>query len=1486
MAGIELAQAWVTISPRTKGMQKEIDKQLKGIASKGEKTGSALGEKITSGLKKSVKVGAVTAGAAGAAAFGTALKKGFDRLDAIEQAKVKFEALGYTAKQQASLMDDVTAAVKGTAFSTSEAADAAAMALAGGIKPGKELTGVLKTVGDSASFANKSFADVAPIYTKAINRGKVMGDTLMQLEENAIPVTQALSKSMDKSAEEIQKMASKGQISFKDLQKAMDETIGGQALKAGDTFRGSLANIGAAWARVGETILDTPFNAAPKIFSGISDQIDVANAKLKGFIELFSTGDFTKEVGINLAGGDEANRLFEDDAMVAGILNFRDKSIEALDTVKRKWDEFQRGFRGEDTEGMFGRLGTHLGTLADSAVRMAEPLGRVAASLGEAGMTASMVSLLGVLEAVTPLIDNILVPALETLADIMVNNQWAVTAFVTAFAGFHTLKAANNGLTLFGDKAKTAYEAAKTGTGFVRNLGGAMKDSWKYAGQAAPGLSSFGKASLIMKENAKAAGLALTKMNGPVGMAARGVKALGLAIKANPIGAIVTGVAAAIAALAWFFTKTELGQEIWGSFMEFLRPIITWMGEKFTELGGVVATMWDSYIKPALSSFATVAQWVAAIVLTALITPLILAWNALSAAIKLGWDKLIKPAWDALEAAARFMWGSVLKPVFNAIQSAWGTLSGWIKSYWENVTRPAWDALKAAAQFMWNSVLKPVFSLIQSGWQAMANGIKWVWENVIRPAWDALKNALNTLYNNVIKPVLQWIGDRWRDMSNVLKTVGDWIRTNVFDKLGEGLNRVKSWFRTAVDAIKKTWDRIGNIARKPVQFIVETVFNNGIRRAWNAVAGFVGMKDKRLDKLGSVAAYASGGVLPGYTPGRDVHDFYSPTGGRLALSGGEAIMRPEWTRAVGGPAAVERMNRAARSGKLGKSRLGDGERKGLRQAYARGGVISFPSQAFANGGVVGAMINIVRKKYPQMVMTSGYRNSSDNHGRGLAADFAWPGAFGPHPAQLALANDIATTYPNSMELIYGPGFSRQIKNGRIVGDGGGSFGFYAGAGDHSNHVHWAMDTPPTMPFGGGVFKGGSSGGGGGGGFNPVGALAKAAWDKVIDAIPSFKGEDSPWRPVPGGFLKKAASTMWDWIKSKLPWGGGSDGVDLTGVKGDVVAKVQEVFKRHGWTGQQWEDAKWIIGKESGWNPTAVNPSSGAFGLFQLNPSSGTLQQYLPDRNPDPAVQANAGARYIKDRYGDPTAARRFWEANQWYDQGGYLKPGVTQVRNDTGKPEPVFTHDQWQVLKKAVLSNEQWAAVARPMVSEIEKFANGITVKKVDKPVEIDDPKARGSKANENAEGEATETTAEKEEVKPEEVGAQIASGLIQGQLDDIRSVFGLPALKDVPAVKAAVEANKAVVEAGGESHPAAETLEAGLLSPQSLLAMSRVAPQLAGAGMAAMAAAASGNPVAAAGAVAGAGQSVNIIVDSTQRAFSEYRKLQAKTSAGARGVR
>lgn len=135
--------------------------------------------------------------------------------------------------------------------------------------------------------------------------------------------------------------------------------------------------------------------------------------------------------------------------------------------------------------------------------------------------------------------------------------------------------------------------------------------------------------------------------------------------------------------------------------------------------------------------------------------------------------------------------------------------------------------------------------------------------------------------------------------------------------------------------------------------------------------------------------------------------------------------------------------------------------------------------------------------------------------------------------------------------------------------------------------------------------------------------------------------------------------------------------------GGIKDQVAAAFNPYGWgNGPQWAATDWIVGKESGWNPTAVNPSSGAFGLFQfLGP---TKDQYLPDKNPDPFVQGKAGSKYIKDRYGDPLAAKAFWEQHNWYDSGGWLEPGATLALNGTGKPEAIFTNEQWGKIDTVV----------------------------------------------------------------------------------------------------------------------------------------------------------------------------------------------------------
>lgn len=104
----------------------------------------------------------------------------------------------------------------------------------------------------------------------------------------------------------------------------------------------------------------------------------------------------------------------------------------------------------------------------------------------------------------------------------------------------------------------------------------------------------------------------------------------------------------------------------------------------------------------------------------------------------------------------------------------------------------------------------------------------------------------------------------------------------------------------------------------------------------------------------SVGRMATGGILPGYTPGRDVHRFVSASGGVLDLSGGEPVMRPEFGKAVG-KRWVDDANAAARAGGV------SGVQQFLVGKHAAGGQIVLntsrvPDNAMSQPGEMRKMI--------------------------------------------------------------------------------------------------------------------------------------------------------------------------------------------------------------------------------------------------------------------------------------------------------------------------------------------------------------------------------------------------------------------------------------------------------------------------------------------------------------------------------------------------
>ncbi|MGW3306186.1 aggregation-promoting factor C-terminal-like domain-containing protein [Streptomyces sp. NPDC001073] len=73
----------------------------------------------------------------------------------------------------------------------------------------------------------------------------------------------------------------------------------------------------------------------------------------------------------------------------------------------------------------------------------------------------------------------------------------------------------------------------------------------------------------------------------------------------------------------------------------------------------------------------------------------------------------------------------------------------------------------------------------------------------------------------------------------------------------------------------------------------------------------------------------------------------------------------------------------------------------------------------------------------------------------------------------------------------------------------------------------------------------------------------------------------------------------------------------------------------------------IVEHESGWNVTATNSSSGAYGLVQALPGS-KMSSAGSDWKTNAATQIKWGLNYMNSRYGSPAAAWNFWQSNGWY----------------------------------------------------------------------------------------------------------------------------------------------------------------------------------------------------------------------------------------------
>jgi hypothetical protein len=122
----------------------------------------------------------------------------------------------------------------------------------------------------------------------------------------------------------------------------------------------------------------------------------------------------------------------------------------------------------------------------------------------------------------------------------------------------------------------------------------------------------------------------------------------------------------------------------------------------------------------------------------------------------------------------------------------------------------------------------------------------------------------------------------------------------------------------------------------------------------------------------------------------------------------------------------------------------------------------------------------------------------------------------------------------------------------------------------------------------------------------------------------------------------------------------------TGSGATIMELMKSMAASVGWTGAQWTALNAVEMREAGYDLTATNPSSGAYGLAQFINGPSEYAQY-GGNSTTAAGQITAMINYIAQRYGEPSAALDHEIQYNWYGQGGVISEPVIGYGAYTGR---------------------------------------------------------------------------------------------------------------------------------------------------------------------------------------------------------------------------
>lgn len=242
---------------------------------------------------------------------------------------------------------------------------------------------------------------------------------------------------------------------------------------------------------------------------------------------------------------------------------------------------------------------------------------------------------------------------------------------------------------------------------------------------------------------------------------------------ANPIMLVVMAVAALVSALIWFFTQTQVGQQIWQGFM-------TWLQEAWTNISAFLTAVWEGLV---------------AVVTT--------VWDAIMTAVGavVDWFKayvwpIIQFVIDAIVAYFQ-MYYNVVSAIWNAVMTAVGVVVDWFMQH-------VYPTIKAVIDF-----LVALFNYLQAVVTAVWNGIV----SAVRPIVDRFVSWLSDVWRNF---QTTW-SIIWDAVSRVISTVWNAIRSFIEPIVSGIVSFISNTWNGLIGIVSGIFNAVGNAIREPIQ---------------------------------------------------------------------------------------------------------------------------------------------------------------------------------------------------------------------------------------------------------------------------------------------------------------------------------------------------------------------------------------------------------------------------------------------------------------------------------------------------------------------------------------------------------------------------------------------------------------------------------------------------------------------------------------------